>query len=78
MKADAIYVVITPHGLISDTSAFNEGQATRYYVRKWMPDRVSLSDYVADQLWREFEKVGYKVHRIDLPKALEGKEICHT
>lgn len=78
MTADAIYVVITPSGHISDSAAYDMGLATRSYVRKWMPEPVSVSDYIADQLWREFAKSGYKVERVDLPDNLTGKPVCRT
>ncbi len=34
MKAEALYVIQTQKGHVSDTAAFNEGQATRRYVRQ--------------------------------------------
>lgn len=78
MKAEAVYVVTTPDGHISDNASFNEGQATRRYVRQWLHPNVSISDYLADQLWREFEKSGWRVNRIDLPGKLDGKPVCFT
>lgn len=78
MKAEAVYVVQTPDGHVSDTAAFDLGLATRRYVRQWLHPSVSISDYMADQLWREFAKSGWKVHRVDLPDKLDGKSVCHT
>lgn len=78
MRADALYVVVTPTGHIHQTPAFDLGLATRGYVREWVPREVSISDYVADSLWRAFADSGYTVHKIDLPKPLDGKKVCRT
>lgn len=78
MKAEAVYVVQTPDGKVSDTAGFHEGQVTRRYIRQWLPPKVSIGDYLADQIWREFEKSGWKVHRVDLPDKIDGKPVCYT
>lgn len=78
MQADAIYVVVTPQGRVSDCAAFNMEQATHRYMMEWLPNGLKPTGYVLDQLWRAFVDAGYKVHRIDLPESVEGRSVCRT
>jgi hypothetical protein len=80
MRADAIYVVTTPTGHVSDTAAFEREQATHRYVVQWLPEavRVKASEFLLSCMWQAFEEAGYKAHRIDMPDALEGKPVCRT
>jgi hypothetical protein len=78
MRADAVYIVTTPKGHVSDCVAYSIGEATRRYVRQWLPPEVSPVGHVLDELWRSFENVGYRVHGVALPEHLEDSEVCLT
>ncbi len=79
MKAEAIYVVVTQRGYVSEPSiALTEEDAARKYVLLWLPDHVRPTGYVLDQLWQSFKNAGYTVTQIQIPKELDGREVCRT
>ena len=78
MRAEAIYIVVTPNGHVSTFPAFTMADATQRYMREWLPSDVKLDGYLADGLWRKFADAGYRVERVDLPENLGGSTVCIT
>lgn len=79
MKAEFIYVVVTPKGYVSEPSiALSRDMAARKYLMQWLPDDVAPIGYVLDQLWQSFRNAGYTITEIKLPADLEGAEVCRT
>ncbi len=79
MKAEAIYVVISPKGYVSEPSiSLTSDDAKRRYMQQWLPREVSPTCYTFDQLWQSFANAGYTVQEIKLPKEIDGREVCRT
>jgi hypothetical protein len=78
MKAQALYVITTPKGHVSDSVSFDMETATQMYVAKWFPDSVKVRPYTLSLIWQDFAEAGYKVHRVDLPENVDGKPVCRT
>lgn len=79
MKAEAIYVVISPKGYVSEPSISLSRNDSKYaYMRQWLPQEVGTTAFELEPLWACFARAGYTVKEIKLPKELDGREVCRT
>ncbi len=78
MKAEAVYVVVTPKGYVSEGVALSELDAIRLYLANWLPADVRPTGETMYALWQSFQNVGYSTKKLELPPELFGAEVCRT